>query len=561
VPVFTSDWLLPGPAQPAPMPADGGTDCRWPEFQFPIGADWPAGAYSAAFVEGDGQGGVNPTPTPPPPPPNANADQADVFGAFFVVRPVTPTAAVLYVIPLFTYHASNTTGGTRLYEANASQTVTFLRPGGGIGAYNRHYDVPDVYDSSSRRQTFAHWDTPFIHWLYANGIAADFCTDLDLHQDPHLADDYRLMLFVGHAEYWSQAERDAVDAFVNRGGNVAFFSGNTCWWRVEVIEGGTGLRCEKNAVPPASDWVPAQWWSNVGQPENSTTGVSYRSGGGWWDGFRDDVPYTVYHTSHWSFEGTGLKDGDTLGSGAQLVGYEADGTQMTWEQGLPRPTGIDCTPLGFTILGVGLLQDDGWQFAFKDLYPQRAATMGTYTNGGTVFNAATSDWARVLTGGAPGIRRLTRNVFDNLAQLAQLDGLKTAAGYYAAGDGFQHVIVATIDGVVHEVFWKPQDPANPGVGVDQLTTFPAGTIAALAGYYAAGDGFQHVIVATIDGVVHEVFWKPQDPANPGVGVDQLTTFPAGTIAALAGYYADATGYQHVITATTAGRLCQAVFRP
>jgi|HubBroStandDraft_2_1064218.scaffolds.fasta_scaffold14485_3 hypothetical protein len=508
VPVLTSDWLLPGRGQPAPMPADGGTDCGWPEFQFLIGADWPTGAYSAAFVEGDGQGGVNPAPTPPPPPPNTNADPVDVFGAFFVVRPATPTAAVLYIIPLFTYHAYNTTGGTSLYESNASQTVTFLRPGGGIGAYYRHGDPPDAYDSSSRRQTFAHWDAPFIRWLYANGIAADFSTDLDLHQDPHLLDDYRLMVITGHPEYWSQAERDAVDAFVAHGGNVAFFSGNTCWWRVEVIDGDTGLRCEKNAVVPRSDWVPAQWWSDVGQPENSTTGVSYRSGGGWWSGTRDDVPYTVYHTSHWAFEGTGLKDGDTLGAGTHLVGYEADSAQMKWEQGLPLPTGVDGTPLGFTILGVGTLQNDGWQFEDLGIYPQRAAAMGSYTNGGTVFNAATSDWARVLESGTVGIARLTRNVFDNLAQLAQLNDLMTAAGYYAAGDGFQHVIVATTDGVVHEVFWKPQDPANPGVRVDQLTTFPPGTIAAAAGYYADATGYQHVIIATVAGRLCQTVFRP-----------------------------------------------------
>jgi hypothetical protein len=183
VSLFSSDWL---PGQLSPMPTDGGTDCAWPAFAFPIPADWPTGAYSVAFVEGDGQGGVNPAPTPPPPAPNANADQADVFGAFFVVRPPAPSAAILYKVPLFTYHAYNTTGGSSLYEQNGAHTVTLLRPGGGIGAYYRHGDVPDAYDPASRRQTFAHWDAKFISWLYANQVYPDFCTDLDVHQDPHL---------------------------------------------------------------------------------------------------------------------------------------------------------------------------------------------------------------------------------------------------------------------------------------------------------------------------------------------------------------------------------------
>jgi len=57
-------------------------------------------------------------------------------------------------------------------------------------------------------------------------------------------------------------------------------------------------------------------------------------------------------------------------------------------------------------------------------------------------------------------------------------------------------------------------------------------VVAVGGYYAAGDEFQHVIVATTDGVIHEVFWKPQDPANPGVRTDRLTAFAPGTVVAV-----------------------------
>jgi hypothetical protein len=39
-----------------------------------------------------------------------------------------------------------------------------------------------------------------------------------------------------------------------------------------------------------------------------------------------------------------------------------------------------------------------------------------HTDNGTVFTAATTDWARVLTGGArPAVERITRNVLDRLA--------------------------------------------------------------------------------------------------------------------------------------------------
>jgi hypothetical protein len=37
-----------------------------------------------------------------------------------------------------------------------------------------------------------------------------------------------------------------VETFIAAGGNVAFFSGNVCWWRVELLNGDTAMACDKN---------------------------------------------------------------------------------------------------------------------------------------------------------------------------------------------------------------------------------------------------------------------------------------------------------------------------
>jgi hypothetical protein len=45
--------------------------------------------------------------------------------------------------------------------------------------------------------------------------------------------------------------------------------------------------------------------------------------------------------------------------------------------------------------------------------------MGVFRPGGTVFNAATTDWPRVLTAGTastPVVERITRNVLDRLSR-------------------------------------------------------------------------------------------------------------------------------------------------
>ena len=41
--------------------------------------------------------------------------------------------------------------------------------------------------------------------------------------------------------------RDHVEAFVRAGGNVVFFTGNTCWWQIRISDDGTQLSCYKVA--------------------------------------------------------------------------------------------------------------------------------------------------------------------------------------------------------------------------------------------------------------------------------------------------------------------------
>jgi hypothetical protein len=160
-------------------------------------------------------------------------------------------------------------------------------------------------------------------------------------------------------------------------------------------------------------------WSDLpvpDRPENSLTGVSFRNGG---ERDRDQYPvpvgYRVQHTDHWAFAGTRLRDGDTFGDRPDeyLVGYECDGAHFDRTRlgrgGPVRATGEDGTPESFAILGVGDVTPSGWG------HGNRAATMGVHTRGGTVFTAATTDWARVLSRRtSPVVETVTRNVLDRL---------------------------------------------------------------------------------------------------------------------------------------------------
>ena len=397
-------------------------DWGWPGYDFQIPNDWPSGAYIANLVETDQQGE-----------PINNSEDVSADGrnakALFVVKSSSrgQNAHILYKLSLTTYHAYNYSGGGNLYMGEwfkdpvtkkRVNKVSTHRPGGGTGGAIPHFSASnnlsgsvDSYDAASPRQTFAHWDVPFIAWLEKNGYVVDFCTDLDLHEERDLLAPYRLLLSVGHDEYWSDEMRAHVEAFIRQGGNVAFFSGNTCWWHIEFCDFTKGADGELHPTAFIRDFET--WKKN---PENSLTGVSYRNGGGSWIAEREALGYTVQNADHWVYEGTSLSNGDVFGADEHLVGYECDGALFTRDNhGFPVPTGADGTPSDFVILGVGELADNGWQFEARENQNQKshAATMGLYTRGGIVFTAATTDWMRVLVSNTH-VDRITRNILNSL---------------------------------------------------------------------------------------------------------------------------------------------------
>ena len=94
------------------------------------------------------------------------------------------------------------------------------------------------------------------------------------------------------------------------------------------------------------------------------------------------------------------------------MGYEADGARRSRSAtGVAVPTGDGQTPPTFFILGLAELSS-GWVTAS----PGPAATMGIYTTpgGGTVFQAATTDWP-ILVPRDRQVAAITRNVLDRLA--------------------------------------------------------------------------------------------------------------------------------------------------
>jgi hypothetical protein len=379
--------------------------CGWPvSWSFAVPSGWTNGYYQVVLRAADNGG------------PYTQRNRRSAEGeCFFIVRPAEPgkRTRILLQLASNTYNAYNTWGGFSLYSFNArakvqGHRVSFQRP---------------------PTSQFNNWERPFIEWAEHAGYVLDVCANSDLEFHPELLASYRLVLSVGHDEYWSAKMRDHLEDFIGRGGNVAFFSGNTCCWQVRSEDDGAALTCWKqwynlDPVYPTGDHkLLSTLWSHhlVGRPENQLTGVGFL-----WGGYRkshgqfmdDKAEYTVHRPEHWIFEGTGLKRDEVFGDKDTIVGYECDGCEFTLKDGLPTPTGRDGTPTNFVILASCPARwhpEDSWWYERFDQKRLGAAVLGMYTRGGTVFTCGATDWAHGLRGKDRVVERITRNILDRLS--------------------------------------------------------------------------------------------------------------------------------------------------
>jgi hypothetical protein len=372
--------------------------CNWPvAFQLKTPAEWQSGYYHAVVtVAGE-----------------SKTSQANLF---FVVRSAAPGTKTRILIQLATntYNAYTNWGGHSLYgfhdrDGIQGHRVSFHRP------------LSSQFDK---------WEGPFVRWAESNGYVLDYAANDDLEFHPEILDRYKLVLSVGHDEYWSSIMRDHLEAYIGRGGNVAFFSGNTCCWQVRSEDEGRALTCWKQSfnMDPFyrtdNERLLSTLWSHhlVGRPENTLTGVGFlwggyhRSHGQLMDG---PASYEIHRPDHWAFDGTNLKRGDRFGGKDTIVGYECDGCEMKWVDGLPLPTGSDGTPSNFTILGTCpaiWAPDDSYWY---DRFPKGrvgAAVFGFYTRGGTVFTVGSTDWSHGLRGNDAAVVQITKNILNKLGK-------------------------------------------------------------------------------------------------------------------------------------------------
>jgi hypothetical protein len=409
-----------------PIPATAWEGCNWPvTARVPIGRNWRPGAYLARM---DAEGVSNYIP--------------------FVVRARTPGSygPILVQLSVTTWQAYNRYGGKSLYGAWApglagkAQTVSFERP----------YD----YFATDGSGQFFLWEAPFLEWLESQGYAYEVCTNLDVHATPHLLDRYALFVSVGHDEYYSKEMYDALERFVDRGGNLAFLSGNTLWWQVRFEPGLHTMVCYKDAhLDPLTgiddSRVTVNWNAPpVNRPPARLMGVYFN--GSW------GIPaggYRVVDHAHWVFRGADVEANQAFGYPA--VGFEVDARTS---DSPPKLDVIARTELPDANNG-GILR------ACEMVYFERTPAYGfPGGHGGKVFSTGSvnftqglersyNGWIKTTGREDPVVRRVTQNVLDRL-------GCRLAAANLLYPEEGAQLTEASV-----RVGWNPAKPQRDGLSV------------------------------------------------------------------------------------------------
>ncbi|MGX9121012.1 N,N-dimethylformamidase beta subunit family domain-containing protein, partial [Mesorhizobium sp. BHbsci] len=441
-----------GPFQPHRLPpsaagrrlSSGDADsegCRWPKVNLlkEIPADWTSGVYLAQFCSADE-------------PQGRTSDRAGEDALFIVKggddRPGSRILCQVNVATWLAYHiwhnrslyAGRTEDGQRLEELRSSK-ASIHRPGIGLCYPNEGILSP--------KPAKAAYIFAFIDWLEREGMTADFCSGLDISAGHVTLANYGALVTIGHDEYWTANQLDAVRDFRNSGGHTIFLGGNLAYCLVRETPDRTAIKCYKSSGsgyssdPPDNEHGDGRelldpLFSASSTPDPLLTGDSWLlrqestipttgvynlirrpgaprevlTGGAWWwwEQFggpsRPPCGFTICDPDHWVFDGLQVEQGDTFGAETKLIGHEGDGLEVEIRDSCPQLTFADGALPGTRLLAVADCRRWGeWDFSawppiFTSGQRENLGGLGGFVTmvfhqepgKGMLFCAPTTDW-------------------------------------------------------------------------------------------------------------------------------------------------------------------------
>ncbi len=250
----------------------------------------------------------------------------------FVVRNDGGHSDLLFQTSDATWTAYNNYGGTSLYSQDSV---------GGVRGYKVSYNRPVTIRDYEIQSNFFYAESPMIRWLERNGYDVSYFSGVDTATRGGEILNHKAFLSVGHDEYWSAEARANLERARDARVNLAFFSGNTSFWKTRwenSIDGSnTPARTmvtykESNSatrLDPTGIWTGT--WRDArfsppadgGRPENALIGTIYKV-----NAYRNDaieVPAADGKLRFWRNTGIDqLAPGTKATLPAGTLGYEWD---------------------------------------------------------------------------------------------------------------------------------------------------------------------------------------------------------------------------------------------
>jgi hypothetical protein len=203
----------------------------------------------------------------------------------FVMRNDFSRSSILFQTSVLTYQAYNIWGGYSLYHGPVAKGEN---PLGEASFQNRAYVVSfdrPYLDSAGLGDFPKYSEYSMLRWLERMGYDLSYTTDVDTDMHGSLLLDHRLIMAVGHDEYWSTALRNNVTYARDSGVSLAFFGGNDIYWHVRLLNSPMGadreVICYKDAsIDPMFLVNPQEttvYWrvKPINEPENALLGEMY----------------------------------------------------------------------------------------------------------------------------------------------------------------------------------------------------------------------------------------------------------------------------------------------
>ncbi|MBE7184196.1 MAG: DUF4082 domain-containing protein [Methylobacterium mesophilicum] len=473
-----SQQLATAQIQPHPLVdmERGLIDCgNWAvSASWSIPSDAVSGLYFAKLVREDGTSGQSMIP--------------------FVVREDGNKSDIVFQTSDTTWQAYNEWGGASLYfgdvPTDPNDMIAYMPPncGCGINAIGRakavSYNRPIVTNTSTKGGPHDYIfgaEYSAIRWLEQNGYDVSYISGVDTSRAGSSLLDHKAFLSVGHDEYWSPEQRQAIENARDAGVNLAFWGGNDGYWRIRWEDStdasGTPYRtlvCYKETLSNSNidqqadtgTWRDPRFGAPAA-PENALIGTMFQV-----DSYRQDqitVPYDYSQLRFWrNTDISTLKPGETGTLVENLLGYE-------WNSDVDngfRPSGL--INLSLTNVSVNqYLLDYGSQVGPGNA--QHSLTMYRASSGALVFSAGTVFWSWGLDANHEGAATpVDRNVQQSMINMFADMGIQPTT-----------LVASLIAATGTTDFVKPTATVtSPGIG----NTFAEGQRLVITGTASDGGG-------------------------------------------------------------------------